>query len=122
MVQGDEVLVLRRHDPPELRLPKGHIDPGEDAQAAAVREVLEESGWHCAIDRGLAPAMVEFDHDGRHIQRLEHYFVMRPIERRHDGEDQFETEWLPLAVAAETLTFEAERRRVTEALLGGRAT
>lgn len=25
-------------------LPKGHIDPGEDAQAAAVREIKEESG------------------------------------------------------------------------------
>lgn len=29
-------------------LPKGHIEPGEEAPEAAVREVLEEAGARCA--------------------------------------------------------------------------
>ncbi|HRX04815.1 MAG TPA: NUDIX domain-containing protein, partial [Anaerolineae bacterium] len=29
----------------EIRLPKGHIDPGETPEAAALREVCEETGY-----------------------------------------------------------------------------
>lgn len=31
--------------------PAGHIEPGETAQQAAVREVLEETGWQVALDK-----------------------------------------------------------------------
>ncbi|NIV37291.1 MAG: NUDIX domain-containing protein, partial [Anaerolineae bacterium] len=47
---ADEVLVLVRakrlglDDRPEIRLPKGHIEPGESPREAALREVCEESG------------------------------------------------------------------------------
>ena len=38
-----EVLVVNQHGT-SWSLPKGHIDPGEDALAAARREIAEESG------------------------------------------------------------------------------
>lgn len=38
-----EVLVVSQHGN-SWSLPKGHIDPGEDARAAAAREIEEESG------------------------------------------------------------------------------
>jgi ADP-ribose pyrophosphatase YjhB (NUDIX family) len=38
-----EVLVVSQHGT-SWSLPKGHIDPGEDAVAAAKREIYEESG------------------------------------------------------------------------------
>ena len=38
-----EVLVVSQHGT-SWSLPKGHIDPGEDALAAAKREIHEESG------------------------------------------------------------------------------
>lgn len=41
--EGGQVLVVnQRHN--SWSLPKGHIDPGEDAEAAARREIHEESG------------------------------------------------------------------------------
>lgn len=39
----DEVLVVSQHGT-SWSLPKGHIDPGEDALVAARREIYEESG------------------------------------------------------------------------------
>jgi ADP-ribose pyrophosphatase YjhB (NUDIX family) len=32
-----------------LNQPAGHLDPGESLQDAAVRETLEETGWHVAL-------------------------------------------------------------------------
>ncbi len=113
---GGRVLVLRRTDPPELRLPKGHIDPGEDAPTAAVREVLEESGWSCRIIGELPPTAVRFEHDGRLVERTEYYFVMTAVERLDDGESQFVTEWIDPSEAAVELTFEAERARIAQAI------
>ena len=45
VVHDGRVLVLRRYSRDEIRLPKGHVDPGETVQEAALREVREESGY-----------------------------------------------------------------------------
>ncbi len=53
---GDLVLVRQyRHgvDRVTLEIPGGVIDPGEDPAAAAVRELLEETGW-----AGGAPELI----------------------------------------------------------------
>ena len=39
---NDVVVVNQNHD--SWSLPKGHVDPGEDKLAAALREIYEESG------------------------------------------------------------------------------
>lgn len=40
---ANKILVVSQHGT-SWSLPKGHIDPGEDAKKAAVREIEEESG------------------------------------------------------------------------------
>ena len=40
---------VKRNNYNDISLPKGHIDPGEDSQQAALREVLEETGLECQI-------------------------------------------------------------------------
>lgn len=41
---GDEVLVFEQADRPILQVPAGGVEPGESIEAAAVREVFEETG------------------------------------------------------------------------------
>ena len=113
VVRNGEVLVLHRPSRDEVRLPKGHIDPGESAETAALRETEEESGYRDLLLAGdLGTQTVEFDHDGRHVVRSERYFLMelaRPHEQPAAGEAQFQPRWLPWDEALAALTYEAER-------------
>jgi 8-oxo-dGTP diphosphatase len=53
---GGRVQVLLVHRPKydDWTLPKGKLDPGETHEEAAVREVLEETGFHCRLGTELA--------------------------------------------------------------------
>ena len=46
---GEKFFVVKRNNYNDISLPKGHIDPGENSQQAALREVLEETGLECQI-------------------------------------------------------------------------
>jgi 8-oxo-dGTP pyrophosphatase MutT (NUDIX family) len=117
------VLLLRRPSRDEIRLPKGHIDPGETAEIAAMRETVEESGC-CAdltIVADLGQQVVEFEYNGRHYRRQERYFLMQTNngERINGGEDEFIPTWLTWEEAAVSLSYEAEQewlRRAREAI------
>lgn len=131
VVHEGRVLVLRRpvlpSVPPlwgeeggEVRLPKGHVEPGESVQAAALRETREESGYTgLVLKADLGTQVVEFDYEGRHVVRTERYFLMAltggPESSPSGGEEQFEPVWLPRDEALAALTFEAEREWVRRA-------
>jgi 8-oxo-dGTP pyrophosphatase MutT (NUDIX family) len=42
---GDRLLLLRKSALGEVVLPKGHVEPGETAEGAALRETVEETGY-----------------------------------------------------------------------------
>ncbi len=112
------VLVLRRPSCNETRLPKGHVEPGEGVQSAALREVREESGYgDLTVLADLGTQVVKFVHSGRLVVRTERYFLMALSDSAppHGGEAQFEPAWLPWDQALEALTFEAEREWVRRA-------
>ena len=48
--EGRFLLVLEEtRDGPRLNQPAGHLESGETLPAAAVRETLEETGWHVSL-------------------------------------------------------------------------
>ena len=110
------VLVLRRPGRDEVRLPKGHIDPGETAQETALREVCEESGYaDLALQADLGTQVVEFDYKEQHVIRSERYFLIELADGSSPpgaGEEQFEPAWLTWEEAQAELTFESEREWV----------
>jgi 8-oxo-dGTP pyrophosphatase MutT (NUDIX family) len=114
VVKGDGVLVLLRPSRDEVRLPKGHVEPGESYEQAAIREVFEETGYSAlAVVTDLGEQIVEFDHEGRHYVRTERYFLME-LRNPEDGpsskgEAEFQPIWLTWPEALEKITFDAER-------------
>jgi 8-oxo-dGTP pyrophosphatase MutT (NUDIX family) len=130
VVRDGCVLVLRRPYPPsvppiggeeggEVRLPKGHVEPGESVQATALRETREESGYaDLVLQADLGAQVVEFDYAGRHVVRTERYFLMALADSPDlpaGGEEQFEPVWLTWDEALAALTFEAEQEWVRRA-------
>jgi len=50
---GEKFFVVKRNNYNDISLPKWHIDPGENPEQAALREVLEETGLECQIVENL---------------------------------------------------------------------
>ena len=115
------VLVLHKPSAGEVRLPKGHVEEGESFEAAAVREVAEESGYtDVEVVADLGVQLVEFDRPGRHVRRREHSFAMRLLSAgqapQAPGDDKFSPAWMPVDEAEAALTFEVEREWVRRAV------
>jgi 8-oxo-dGTP pyrophosphatase MutT (NUDIX family) len=113
VVDAGRVLLLHRPSRGEVRLPKGHIDPGESPQETALREVTEESGYaDLEVTADLGHQLVEFDYKGAHVSRDEYYFVMRlrsPRQIVRDAHElQFTPVWTSWEEALDTISFEAE--------------
>lgn len=116
------LLLLDRPNRNEVRLPKGHIDPGENVEETALRETEEEAGFaDLAVLADLGSSRVEFDYKGNHYIRDEHYFLMtlrspRQGQRPTNDIEQFHPLWVELDEAASRLTFAAEQKVVQKAV------
>jgi 8-oxo-dGTP pyrophosphatase MutT (NUDIX family) len=118
VIFGNNVLILFLPVRQEYRLPKGHIEYGETPAEAALREVAEESSYlDLRIKADLGTHTVEFNRNGKHVLRSEHYFLMTLENDTHRGSGlvKFEPRWLAWDEALTKLTFEAERQWVRRA-------
>jgi 8-oxo-dGTP diphosphatase len=110
----DEVLLVHRPKYDDWTIPKGKLDPGESDDAAAVREVEEETGVRCRLGRQL-PSTRYRDRGGR--PKVVRYWEMTPVEQAQfvPGNEVDEIRWLPLGEALRVLTYDRDRE-VLEAL------
>jgi len=60
-------------------LPKGHVEPGETAEQAAIREVEEETGISGEILARLGTIDFWFIADGRRVHKTVHHFLLRAV-------------------------------------------
>ncbi|HEX5497237.1 MAG TPA: NUDIX hydrolase [Mycobacteriales bacterium] len=96
-------------------LPKGHIEPGETPEAAAIREVAEETGITGRIIAGLGTIDFCFIADGRRIHKTVHHFLLLAEGGRLSDADieVAAVAWVPLDELGDRLAYHDERNLVT---------
>jgi ADP-ribose pyrophosphatase YjhB (NUDIX family) len=93
-------------------LPKGHLEAGETAEQAAVREVAEETGIDGVVLAVLGTIDYWFVAEDRRIHKTVHHFLMRAVGGELSDADVEVTEvaWVPLTDLEGRLAYADERR------------
>lgn len=107
---GREVLLVHRPKYDDWTFPKGKLDRGEPAAAAAVREVEEETGLRVRLFRGLPDQWYVVGG----TEKVVHYWVGRVLGDSDVSGYQPNREidavaWVPVKKAVDRLTYERDR-------------
>jgi 8-oxo-dGTP pyrophosphatase MutT (NUDIX family) len=98
-------------------LAKGAIEPGETAEQAAVREVLEETGLEAEIEADLGEIRYFYVWEGVRVRKRVRFFLMLATGgdvSRHDSEME-DVRWFLLERAIKRATYRGEREVIERA-------
>lgn len=102
-----EVILVHRPQYDDWAFPKGKAHPGESDEDCALREVEEETGLRCELEDELPTTTYR---DSQQRLKTVRYWIMRPLAGdagpRHEVD---EVRWLPVAQAAEFLSYDRDR-------------
>jgi ADP-ribose pyrophosphatase YjhB (NUDIX family) len=103
-----ELLIVHRPRYDDWSLPKGKLEPGEDHETGARREVLEETGVD-AVVTGAAGIVRYRDRRGR-AKEVRYFTMTLRTESDRDPDDEVDVvAWWSLADAARDLTYPHDR-------------
>lgn len=113
LLRKGHVLLTHQSEPePEIQLPGGGIDPGEQPLAALHREILEETGWTISGARRVG-AYRRFTYMPEYAlwaEKLCTVYLARPARRlRAPSEPHHTAIWVPLEDAAGLLDTPGDR-------------
>lgn len=115
MLDGNKVLLVQVKSMKGRKIwtfPKGHIEPGETPRQAALREVLEETGYKGQIMRPLLRVRYAFTLNGKYVKKVVQWYLMKKLGRigRHDTSEILAINWVSLAKAKEMVEYPSDIR------------
>ena len=91
--------------------PKGHIEKGEKAPEAELREVQEETGYRCEIVKPFERVQYYFRRDDQVTKKTVTWFLMKALEKTgvHDPEEILGTEWVSMDEARKRAKYKSDK-------------
>jgi 8-oxo-dGTP pyrophosphatase MutT (NUDIX family) len=114
---GIEVILCARTAEKLWVLPKGTPDDGEALLQTATREVREETGLEVTPGRKIGTIQYWFTASGVRYRKQVHHWLFEPTGgdvANHDHEFDL-VAWVPIDEALRLLTYENERRMLSDA-------
>lgn len=106
---GVEVAIVHRPRYDDWSFPKGKVDPGESEFDAALREVLEETGYHVRPGRTLGEVRYE-QRNGTRREKVVRYWAMQVTRGSFiPNREVDELRWLGLDEVEQGLTRDSDR-------------
>lgn len=102
-----EIACIFREARGDWTFPKGKLDPGENFEQAAVREVLEEIGMHCHIERFIGTT--NYIHRKGKPKIVAYYLMAVNKGEFEPNEEVDELVWLPLEEVRAHLSHERDQ-------------
>jgi 8-oxo-dGTP pyrophosphatase MutT (NUDIX family) len=95
-------------------LPKGHIEEGESPEAAAIREVKEETGIESEISKSLGVIDFWFMAGGKRIHKTVHHFVFNETGGKIAPQvsEVDDVRWFPLEEIVDRLAYPDEKKLI----------
>jgi 8-oxo-dGTP pyrophosphatase MutT (NUDIX family) len=117
---GEQTLFLLIRDPyRNWGFPKGHLEQGEDPEAAALREVAEETGLATLEMRGAVETIDwTFRFRGRPVHKTCHFFLIETPDERtrpQKAEGISACRWVPFEQARQLLGYQNAREVLVRA-------
>jgi 8-oxo-dGTP pyrophosphatase MutT (NUDIX family)/phosphohistidine phosphatase SixA len=109
------VLVIHRAHRNDWSLPKGKLEPGENAAVAAVRETLEETGYSVKVQLPLTPVSYQVGD----LNKIVYYWSATELnfdETAVPNSEVDQLRWVTLKEASELLSYKHDLAVVVEAL------
>jgi 8-oxo-dGTP diphosphatase len=103
---GVEIVLVHRPAYDDWAFPKGKLERGENEEEAALREVEEETGLRCRLEREVG---ITRYHDSRGRPKTVRYWQMTPVGGELCAANEVDdARWVPLADAPHLLTYERD--------------
>jgi 8-oxo-dGTP pyrophosphatase MutT (NUDIX family) len=103
IVRDGDVLIVHRPNYGDWSLPKGKCRARESDEDCAVREIEEETGLRCEIERRLGETRYQALAGPKVVQ----WFLMRPLAGEFAPDDEIdEVAWVPIADVPDRVTFD----------------
>lgn len=115
VLEGNKVLLVQVKSMKGRKIwtfPKGHIEPGETPRQAALREVLEETGYKASILKPMLKVRYAFTLKGKYVKKVVQWYLMKKLGRigKHDPSEILAINWVSISKAKEMVEYPSDLR------------